>query len=88
MSKLSVCELKSSPCHAFNREEVDFLIDFMDTWNQGGRLSKEREMRPLLGNYEEMLFLTGLLLGTEALGIDWRNIKWHLYKSVSNCVWG
>ena len=73
--KLSGGGLKSKPRPAFNREEVDCLIGYMDTWAHGGRLSVEREMRPLLRDYVEMLFLTGMRHGTEALGIYWRNIE-------------
>ena len=80
--KLSGGGLKSSPRPAFNREEVDYLIGYMDAWAQGGRLSVEREMRPLLRDYVEMLFLTGMRHGTEALGIDWRNIEWHTDKGI------
>ena len=49
----------------------------MVDWAQGGRLSVEREMRPLLRDYVEMLLYTGMRHGTEALGLCWNNIEWH-----------
>jgi integrase len=49
----------------------------MATWAEGGRLAVEREMRPLLRDYVEMLLLTGMRHGTEALGIRWQHLEWH-----------
>lgn len=80
--KLSSGGLKSNPRPAFNREEVDYLLAFMVDWAQGGRLSVEREMRPLLRDYVEMLLYTGMRHGTEALGLCWNNIEWHTNKGI------
>jgi integrase len=80
--KLSDGGLKSSPRPAFSREEIDYLLMYMESWSQGGRLSVERETRPLLRDYVEMLFLTGMRHGTEALGINWHNIEWHTDKGI------
>ncbi len=89
MLKLSGGGLKSSLRPAFNREEVDYLIGYMDTWAQGGRLSVEREMCLLLRDYVEMLFLTGMRHVTEALGIDWRNIESGIQTRVfAICIYG
>ena len=38
------------------------------TWAEQGRLAVEREMRPLVRDYTEMLLLTGMRHGTEAMG--------------------
>ncbi len=62
---------------AFSREEIDALLVFMDAWAQQGRLAVEREIRPLLRDYVEMLLLTGIRHGTEAMGIRWRDLEWH-----------
>jgi integrase len=39
-------------------------------------------MRPLLRDYVEMLLLTGMRHGTEAMGICWRHLDWHTDKGV------
>jgi integrase len=39
-------------------------------------------MRPLLRDYVEMLLLTGIRHGTEALGISWKHIEWHTDKDI------
>ncbi len=62
---------------AFSREEIDVLLVFMEQWSQQGRLAIEREIRPLLRDYVEMLLYTGVRHGTEAMGIRWRDLEWH-----------
>jgi integrase len=78
--KLNGGGLKSQARPAFSREEIDYLLVYMETWAERGRLAVEREMRPLLRDYVEMLLLTGMRHGTEALGINWRNIEWHTHE--------
>ena len=62
---------------AFSREEIDVLLAFMVEWQHKGRMSVEREIRPLLRDYVEMLLYTGMRHGTEAMGIRWRDLEWH-----------
>jgi len=62
---------------AFSKEEVEQLLVFMEGWSQQGRLAVEREIRPLLRDYVEMLLYTGMRHGTEAMGIRWRDLDWH-----------
>jgi integrase len=62
---------------AFSREEIDALLAFMVEWQHKGRMSVEREIRPLLRDYVEMLLYTGMRHGTEAMGIRWRDLEWH-----------
>jgi hypothetical protein len=62
---------------AFSKEEIDVLLPFMERWSQQGRLAVEREIRPLLRDYVEMLLYTGMRHGTEAMGIRWRDLEWH-----------
>lgn len=78
--KLSGGGLKSKPRPAFSREEIDYLCEYMVKWSQTGRLAVEREMRPLLRDYVELLLLTGMRHGTEAMGLEWRNIEWHTHE--------
>lgn len=58
--KLSTQGLKSKPRPAFTRREIDQLLVFMATWTEKGRLAVEREIRPLLRDYVEMLLYTGM----------------------------
>jgi len=62
---------------AFSKEEIDTLLVFMEEWQHKGRLAVEREIRPLLRDYVEMLLYTGMRHGTEAMGIRWRDLEWH-----------
>ena len=78
--KLSTQGLKSKPRPAFTRREIDQLLVFMATWLEQGRLAVEREIRPLLRDYVEMLLYTGMRHGTEALGLRWCDVSWHVDK--------
>ncbi len=80
--KLSTRGIKSNPRPAFTRSEIDQLLVFMKDWAQSGRLTVEREMRPLLRDYVELLFYTGMRHGTEALGLRWCDVSWHTDKDV------
>lgn len=73
---------KSKTRPAFSEQEINQLLAFMEPWSQQGRLSVEREIRPLLRDYVEMLLLTGMRHGTEAMGIKWRDIEWHTDKGI------
>ena len=86
--KLSIHGTKSKPRPAFTREEVDFLLNFMKEWSAKGRLSVEREMRPLLRDYVEMLLYTGMRHGIEALGIAWKDITWYSDNGKNIYVYG
>jgi len=75
--RLSIRGLKSTPRPAFSKDEITKLLAFMEAWGREGRLAAEREIRPLLRDYVEMLLYTGMRHGTEALGICWNHIEWH-----------
>jgi integrase len=67
---------------AFTEQEVQQIFAYMDTWQTQGRLGVEREIRPLLRDYIELLLLTGMRHGTEAMNICWQHIEWHTHKDV------
>ena len=67
---------------AFTEQEINTMLVFMETWQQTGRSSVEHEIRPLVRDYVEMLLLTGMRDGTEAMGICWKDIEWHTHKYV------
>jgi len=75
--KLTTRGHKGKTRPAFSREEITKLFDYMEGWAKEGRLEVEREIRPLVRDYVEMLLLTGMRHGTEALNICWNNIEWH-----------
>ncbi len=79
--KLSTGGEQSKPRPAFNRREIDYLLDYMKGWAEKGR-GTAQEMRPLLRDYVEMLFYTGMRHGTEAMNIHWKHIEWHTDKGV------
>ncbi len=62
---------------AFNRDEIESLLVYMETWQHKGRLGIEQRMRPLLRDYVEFLLLTGIRHGTEAMNIRWQHLEWH-----------
>ena len=80
--KLASKGLKGKTRPAFTEQEINMLLVFMATWQNEGRLSVEQEIRPLLRDYVEMLLLTGMRHGTEAMGICWKDIEWHTHKNV------
>ena len=80
--KLSTMGAKSVPRPAFTRDEINYLLKFMETWIAGGRTAATREIKPLLRDYVEMLLYTGMRHGTEAMGICLNNIEWHTHKGV------
>ena len=55
---------KSKARPAFTEQEIEQLLAFMPAWSQQGRLSVEREIRPLTRDYVEMLLYTGMRHGT------------------------
>lgn len=75
--KLSIRGQKGKPRPAFTRKEIDYLLVFMASWAEQGRLAVEREMRPLLRDYVEILLYTGMRHGKEALGVRWCDVSWH-----------
>jgi integrase len=72
--KLSTRGEKGKTRPAFSEEEITKLLTYMDAWQHGGTRNSEREIRKLLRDYVEMLLLTGMRHGTEAMGICWRHL--------------
>ena len=80
--RLQVKGVKSQPRAAFTKSEVAQLRSYMATWVEGSskaNKSTESEMRHLLRDYIEMLLLTGMRHGTEALGVRWKDVCWHTH---------
>ncbi len=78
--RMQVKGVKSQPRAAFTESEVAQLRSYMATWVEGSskaNKSTESDMRHLLCDYIEMLLLTGMRHGTEALGVRWKDVCWH-----------
>jgi len=75
--KLTARGAKGTTRAAFSGEEMASLLEYMNEWQHKGRLSVEREMRPLLRDYVELLLYTGIRHGTEAMNIRWKDVEWH-----------
>ncbi len=78
--RMQVKGTKSQPRAAFTESEVAQLRSYMTKWVEGSskaNKSTESEMRHLLRDYIEMLLLTGMRHGTEALGVRWKDVCWH-----------
>jgi integrase len=80
--KLTTKGEKGKTRPAFSEEEITHLLTFLETWQHKGLRDVEKEIRPLLRDYIEMLLLTGMRHGTEAMGICWKHIEWHTDKGV------
>ena len=64
---------KSRP--AFTEKEIDFLLDYLADYSQGGHSHLARDMRLLLREYIELLVGTGMRSGTESMNIKWQHIE-------------
>lgn len=80
--KLTTKGEKGKTRPAFSEDEIALLLTYMETWQHKGLRDVEKEIRPLLRDYVEMLLLTGMRHGTEAMGICWKHIEWHTDKGV------
>lgn len=69
---------KSQSRPAFTAEEIALLRQFMVTWVDGATRERAAEMRVLLRDYVELLILTGIRHGTEAMRIKWRHCDWYV----------
>lgn len=57
------------------------MREHLATWHQGvgGRTG---ELRRLLRDLVDVLYLTGMRQGTESMNLEWRHIAWHEDKGV------
>jgi len=62
---------------AFNQQEVNYLLEYMQDWEQFGRNQRSNHMRRLCRVYVEFLLGTGIRQGTESMPIRWKSLQWH-----------
>ena len=75
LSVLGGVKAQSRP--AFTAEEITQLRQFMVGWVDRATRGRATEMRVLLRDYVELLILTGIRHGTEAMRIRWRHCDWY-----------
>jgi integrase len=61
----------------FTRAEIDYLLDFLDSYSKAGHSARAKEMRLLSRDYIELLIGTGMRCGKESLHIKWKHIEWY-----------
>jgi integrase len=61
----------------FTRVEIDYLLDFLESYSEGGHSARAKEMRLMSRNYIELLIGTGMRCGKESLHIKWKHIEWY-----------
>jgi integrase len=62
---------------AFNQQEVNYLLEYMQDWERFGRNQRSNHMRRLCRVYVEFLLGTGIRQGTESMPIRWKSLQWH-----------
>jgi integrase len=62
---------------AFNKQEVGYLLEYMQDWERFGRNQRSNHMRRLCRVYVEFLLGTGIRQGTESMPIRWKSLQWH-----------
>lgn len=62
---------------AFNRQEIDFLLEYMADWENDAVAKRNGYTRKLCRCYVEFLLYTGIREGTESWPLRWKNIQWH-----------
>ena len=62
---------------AFNKQEVGYLLEYMQDWERFGRNQRSNHMRRLCRVYVEFLLGTGIRQGTESMPIRWKALQWH-----------
>jgi integrase len=62
---------------AFNQQEVNYLLEYMQDWECFGRNQRSNHMRRLCRVYVEFLLGTGIRQGTESMPIRWKSLQWH-----------
>ena len=74
---LEVAGVKPEARPAFNQQEVNYLLEYMQDWERFGRNQRSNHMRRLCRVYVEFLLGTGIRQGTESMPIRWKSLQWH-----------
>jgi len=80
--KLPVRGRPSQARPGFTADEVVQLRSYMASWcTAPRRVAQQTEMRLLLRDYVELLLMTGMRHGTEAMRVEWQHWEWHTDKA-------
>jgi integrase len=74
---LKVEGAKSQSRPAFNQQEINQLLAYMETWELGSYTDQFNQNRRLMRCYVEFLLYTGIRHGTESIPIRWKHFQWH-----------
>ena len=77
-AQLSRRGVKGKARPAFTKEELDYLLTFLEDYSLGGHSQLARDMRLLARDYIELLAATGMRSGKESLNIKWKHITWYV----------
>ena len=78
VSQLSRRGAKGKSRPAFTKEELEYLLVFLEDYSLGGHSQLARDMRLLARDYIELLAATGMRSGKESLNIKWSHINWYM----------
>lgn len=79
--KLSIKGEKGKPRNAFSTEEIVQLRSYLQDWYTTAT-GKTRQLRLILRDLVDVLYLTGMRVGTESNALEWQHIEWHTDKGV------
>jgi integrase len=78
VAQLSRRGAKGKARPAFTKEELEYLLAFLEDYSLGGHSQLARDMRLLARDYIELLAATGMRSGKESLNIKWKHINWYI----------
>lgn len=78
VAQLSRRGAKGKARPAFTKEELEYLLTFLEDYSLGGHSKLARDMRLLARDYIELLAATGMRSGKESLNIKWKHITWYV----------
>jgi integrase len=79
--KLSVKGEKGAPRNAFSTEEMAQIRRHLRVWHKNFK-GKTQQMALMLRDLVDVLYLTGMRVGTESNMLEWQHIEWHTDRSV------
>jgi integrase len=79
--KLSIKGEKGVTRNAFSTEEIAQMRAYLADWYMLAT-GKTRQLRRIMRDLVDVLYLTGMRVGTESNALEWQHIEWHTDKGV------
>ena len=79
--KLSIKGEKGQARSAFSTEEIAQMRAYLGDWYTQAT-GKTRQLRRIMRDLVDVLYLTGMRAGTESNTLEWQHIEWHTDKGV------